>query len=348
MRQKFNDGQEVIYSDFDKAQQALELQLYDRIFHELLGRRSNAFFADSFKVLYVGPTSINVNAGLGVHYDSSQTSPEPQRRPLYKSSTTSLNLSSADPSNPRIDIVTIAHGRQNLVTETRKYKASVAAAVTSQDFTVRTDWLADLAVTTGTPAGSPSAPSTPAGRIKIAEILVAASSGVASQSSITDKRIILPGLIGNNQALDVEVLSSNPSEAPPENYTRLFYKDGALWTKSAAAVVAQVGANVVLRRARITNLNSPYVIPTNIDLVEIDASSGAVVVRYTAAEEGRTFTLKAIDVTNSITVEPNTAVTTNIEKPDGTIGTSSFTSLDEKGMSESYYGNLTQNTWYRR
>lgn len=189
-RKFFNDGQFLEYSDFNLITAALEKELYDRVFFRMFGSQENKVFDDSFYVSYVSATQVSVAAGLGFQTgDAADT--EPQKRLLYTASATTKTVAAADATNPRIDIVCIKHNRAATVTEMRDFKDASDDSVSSQSMDVQKDWSADISVVTGTPAGSPSAPATPAGYIKIATIAVPAVTGPTSQSNITDNRPIL-------------------------------------------------------------------------------------------------------------------------------------------------------------
>lgn len=192
-RIKFNDGQEIIYQDLNNIAAAIEKELLERVAYELGCRQENFCFSDSFLVSYVSSTSVSVAAGIGMQTDSSQTDPESKKRLLYLASAATKSLSAADPSNPRIDIVCIKANRATIGTDSRNFK-DVDDTLSVVSFDVETDWASDVLVVTGTPAGSPSAPATPAGYIKIATLAVAAATGLPASGGITDNRtVFLPG-----------------------------------------------------------------------------------------------------------------------------------------------------------
>lgn len=189
----FNDGQEIIYQDLNKQAQDAEVLLLDRIAYELGQRQQDFVFYDSFLVEYVSGTSVSVKAGLGVQYDSTQVAPEGTKRLLRRAANGNKSLAAADGANPRIDIVSIKATLAASLTEDRNFK-SIDDVVASVSMTTEKDWEADVVVTTGTPGVSPAIPTTPTGYIKIAELAVAASTGLPSTGGITDKRtVFLPG-----------------------------------------------------------------------------------------------------------------------------------------------------------
>lgn len=187
-RKKFNDGMEIIHSDFNEAAQAIEKELYDRIAYELGNRQTDFFYGDSFKVTYVNSTTVQVASGVGFQTDGTQVDPEPTKRLLLNAAAANKTIAAADPSNNRIDIVSVKAARATIDTENRNFKDAGTGVVSSVSFVVEDDWAADIVVTTGTPSGSPVAPSTPAGYIKIAEVTVTAATGVSGSSAVSDSR----------------------------------------------------------------------------------------------------------------------------------------------------------------
>lgn len=83
--------------------------------------------------------------------------------------TTNVNISAADPTNPRIDIICL--------------KVDV-----SQNPDAGAGNIASIIAVAGTPAGSPAVPSTPANCLKLAQVAVAASAVSIVTGNITDYR----------------------------------------------------------------------------------------------------------------------------------------------------------------
>lgn len=187
-RKFFNDGEEVVYGDLLAISSVLEIELYNRVIYELMRRQQNVVFGDSFTVNYTNSTTLSVIAGNGVQYDNTQVDPEPTTRLLYLPNAVAKTITTPDATNNRIDIISIRANRATLTTQSRNIKSAIDGTVSSVSSVTETDWLSDVLVTAGTPSVSPAIPSTPAGYIKLCEILVTAVTGIASQSAITDKR----------------------------------------------------------------------------------------------------------------------------------------------------------------
>jgi hypothetical protein len=274
MTQKFNDGQELVFEDFNKLQQRLLQEMYDRVLFELVDRTEDAFFDDSFLVGFLSSTSITVNAGLGFQTDATVDASEPQKRALYRASSPTVNLTPPDASLDRIDIVCVKHARVDGPTESRKFKNASTLVITNENLVTTEDWEAEILVVAGTPDASPVAPATPAGYIKIAELDVTAVSGLAGAGAITDNRTQMPiGAIANLNTLgynrltaaasvplstlmaeidgflqngsldrnDFLDLVSDPT-APAANNLRLYNKGGVLFTRNNAGDVVPVGS----------------------------------------------------------------------------------------------------------
>jgi hypothetical protein len=186
-RVNYGDGQEVVFQDLNDMAQVAESEVLDRIGFHLGAEQENFCFGGGFKVSYDSATSVEVAAGVGAQTDNTVTGSEPKKRMLYRDAPETLVLDAADGANPRIDIVCIKHARAVSASQNRVYKPLVGST-TTLSFDVKTDWESELLVVTGTPAGSPSAPATPAGYLKIAELAIAAGTGLPSTGGITDTR----------------------------------------------------------------------------------------------------------------------------------------------------------------
>lgn len=187
-RIQVNDGQEILYGDINNIAAAAEKEMFERVAYELGQRQTNFCFNDSFLVEYASSTSVTVRAGIGFQTDATQTDPESKKRLLFLDAAATATITAADGANPRIDIVSIKATRATVDTASRNYKA-VDGTVSVQTLDTETDWDLDIVVTAGTPAGSPAVPSTPSGYIKIAELAIAATTGLPSTGGITDKRV---------------------------------------------------------------------------------------------------------------------------------------------------------------
>jgi hypothetical protein len=87
----------------------------------------------------------------------------------YNDASTTLTITTANPSNPRIDIV--------VVTVSDAYYTGSLNTVA-------------FSVIAGTPAASPVAPATPANSILLATIAVAAATTAITTANITDNRVL--------------------------------------------------------------------------------------------------------------------------------------------------------------
>lgn len=271
---KFNDGQEIVYGDFNRLQKLGRKELYERVIFELIQRTENAFFDDGFLVSYASPTSVSVNAGVGFQTDNTQVSPESKKRLLYNSVSATKNLTPADPVNDRIDLIVAKHDFVATDTDTRKYKDAGTGLISNQTFDVEEDWAAELLVVTGTPAITPVAPAVPSGYIKLAECYVNAVVGMSGSGDVTDFRDIMP--IGGGVTLntlgkqrvtagaavplstlitdidtllkfgyqnytDFDVLGADPA-VPAVNRVRLYHKGGVWYSRENGGTITPLGS----------------------------------------------------------------------------------------------------------
>ncbi len=115
--------------------------------------------------------SVDVATGRAL-YQITNTNLTPNKTyKVYHESDAIVNvpISTADPTNPRIDIIVMK-------CDVSQNPDSAAGNIPS------------ITVVTGTPAGSPSAPATPANSLKLAQIAVAAGATSITNANITDSR----------------------------------------------------------------------------------------------------------------------------------------------------------------
>lgn len=126
--------------------------------------------------------------------------------PIYLSTTQNLAVPAADAANPRIDIIEVKLDRRFENPLTRDvfdpalevFNPTLLNKTLTYDVLGRTSINGSAAINykTGTPAGSPAAPSVTAGYVKIAEVYVGAAVTVIRQIDIADyRRLCAPGNI---------------------------------------------------------------------------------------------------------------------------------------------------------
>lgn len=107
---------------------------------------------------------------------------------------TALALAAHDPANPRIDRIVATVTTADELAENHDVKDPVSGTISSTPEYTRRRIAVELAVVTGTPASSPSAPSTPADSVSLCTVAVPAASGAGVA---TDTRTVVPWSIGN-------------------------------------------------------------------------------------------------------------------------------------------------------
>lgn len=131
------------------------------------------------------PLTVGVAKGRGFYYDSAETSVwGTHYKPVVVAAAFTTVLAAHDATHPRIDIVCLAPARE----EDQPQNRLVFANTTPQSLNKRSVCAYTLQVVSGTPAATPSVPSTPAGYLKIAECRVPAITGSAT---VTDTRPLL-------------------------------------------------------------------------------------------------------------------------------------------------------------
>jgi hypothetical protein len=136
----------------------------------------------------VNDMRVDVGEGAGAIYDGTVSAPKhPFELAIVRDDDTSAALNDGDGSFDRIDVISITPLSALLDTEPVLEIGGGTTPVPTRrgpDYTIN--------ITEGTPSGSPSAPATPSGAIKLAEVLVptglTAGGGGTSAATITDYR----------------------------------------------------------------------------------------------------------------------------------------------------------------
>lgn len=181
-RVNFYDKQRVNETELDELQENVERQVVADALSLFFGGNS---VAKGYAVTAQSPAAMAVDVGFGT---ASTLDPDVAvvnnkmaklRAPVVKP------IATADPTNPRIDLVVLfwAQLQQDPVT----------APNGSIVFT-RLDDDSDVQVLQGTPAPSPVAPSVPTGAVPLAEVLVGAGVTSITTGNITDRRPFVPNL----------------------------------------------------------------------------------------------------------------------------------------------------------
>lgn len=136
--------------------------------------------------------------------------------------TVNKSITASDPTNPRIDIVVA------------KIQDAFYSGATNA-------W--SLAVVTGTPAGSPSAPAAPANSVTLAQIAVAANATTIVTGNITDKRPFMAAVGGSILCTSI-VRPANPYEGlygfETDTNAPIYY-DGTRWFRMGRQVTTAAG-----------------------------------------------------------------------------------------------------------
>lgn len=255
-RQNFGIGQEIISADLNKIAARLERGMYDYVVHQLMGRKSDAFFLDSFGASFVDSATILIKAGMGFQ-NITTDSAEPVNKPLFREDPVVANFDAPDASNPRIDIVVVKAALIDGETVTRKYKDAETQEISDRTFVNSTAWQAEILVVTGTAAAAPVAPAVPAGYLLIQTVLVSAATGIADQAAITDNRTLLP-ICTSTTTTGSNEYDAIVGSTPQSNYATL----------EAALTASQDGWKIlVLEDESIDTGSIPTVTKNNIEIV---------------------------------------------------------------------------------
>ena len=182
----------------------------------ILFRQTSSAFVDNEGVVNATDLAVTANSTPAMNVDVAtgscwvygDYSTDSQYYFAHNEGAVNLAIASSDASNPRIDIVVA--------------QINDSAYSGSAD-----DW--ELSVITGTPAGSPSAPSLPSSALKLATIAVGATVTTIVSGNITDERSV--------SELSVEGGINISANTPDSTTNRLYNIGGSLyWSGTAVAL----------------------------------------------------------------------------------------------------------------
>lgn len=205
-------------SDVNLASSVLDRALRDFLllagesrvaYNDPTGLPTNSFVAQSFQASAGAGLSVNLHLGMGFQYNGTDVPADidgilglddkSYYKPLYLSADQNLIVPTADPTNPRYDIIEVKcdRRRENALTRdvfnptSEVYDPTLVLKSLAFDLYGRNgvnDTTAGINYKTGTPGVSPSAPSVDSGYVKIAEIHVPAAATSLTAANIIDYR----------------------------------------------------------------------------------------------------------------------------------------------------------------
>lgn len=191
---KINEFEKVGSEDFNDIQLAIHQSIYEKTLYPLF-KKQNGFVGDGFKVDRDNLLNVTVKAGRGFMFDGSQVGNESKYRALQLvedlNLTVGIGIWPVEPvANKRIDILVVRPHREVTLQSERFIRTGGIGPVVAQSVDKIIEDLYEIDVVTGVVDVAPSAPATPSGWLKIAEVELN-STGIVDGSKVTDTRQLL-------------------------------------------------------------------------------------------------------------------------------------------------------------
>lgn len=240
----------------------------DRLTTQALWATTGIIKSDSLEVTQNSPAGMSVRVAAGWAAIVGTTQANMGTYVGYNDGTVVLGVTTADPTNPRID-------RVCMTVNDAYYTGSLNNVV--------------LEVVAGTPAGSPTAPATPANSISLATIAVAAGATAITTANITDTRVL--------------VTTNIPESGDISSVTA---GNGLSGGGSSGAVTLTINTAITADLSTAQTLTNKTLTSPQINL-GINAQTGTT---YTTvlADNGKLVTLSNASAI-AVTIPPNSSVT---------------------------------------
>lgn len=187
----FNTLEQILSSDLNRIGALAGKAVMDRVV-EMTGGMSatprNVTLRGLLAVPGVGLT-VDVEAGSMVRFNGAPTVDASSYEFGVLVATETLAIAAADPTNPRIDVISGLPTQDLQDSTVRNILTLPGRTITPTPVDKTSIGVLDLLVTTGTPGAAPAFPAVPAGRVALWYVYVPASAAAIDDSHLMDARI---------------------------------------------------------------------------------------------------------------------------------------------------------------
>lgn len=185
-RRIFSDYERILATDLSLISNEIYSTVLDRLLYRLFDSTSGAVLGTGLEVTRVTATSVSVAAGEAIVKRTTYPAGEPAVVNASLDAPVTLNIAAAHATLGRIDIVVLTPTDTSVLSQVRDVRTEGGGDVYQTTVDKVKEYRGTVSIVTGTAAGSPAAPATPAGSLKLANISVTPANGILDQTAIVE------------------------------------------------------------------------------------------------------------------------------------------------------------------
>ena len=183
----FSNYERSLATDLSLISNEIYETVLDRLLYRLLDSASGSILGTGLEITRTGTLTATVAAGDAVVTRTTYPANEPATVICSLIASQNITFAAAHATLGRIDIVILTPTDTVVSSQLRDIRTEGGGSVNQTTIDKVKEYRAQISVVTGTAAGSPAAPATPAGSLKLANVSITAANGMLDQSAIVEQ-----------------------------------------------------------------------------------------------------------------------------------------------------------------